>query len=198
MSLFRAKLLGLIVLSSSKPIKQGDNFTCSHSCCGTKSHILMRKSLKTLKWPTENIGNELHYRLTYRLVKHERYGPLNSLFWSFCFYFVHHDTMFHITQWCLIPAWIMHNLHMASQLCILIKFYETNLRKVFIHIKIILKIICRNPILRGVWGHHSHSRKMGLGSPPGLLKTQNLIARGKTLRIEVFLISLKRSQSANV
>jgi hypothetical protein len=128
MSPFRAKLRGLIVLSSSRPIKQGANFktldskTCSHGCSGTKSHILMRKSLKTLKWPTENIGNELHYRLTYRLVEHATYyGPLNSLFWNFCSFFVHHDTMFHITQWCLIPAWIMHNLHMASQLCILIK-----------------------------------------------------------------------------
>jgi hypothetical protein len=35
--------------------------------------------------------------------------------------------------------------------------------------------------------------KMGLGSPPGFSKTQNLIARVKTPCIEVFLISLERS-----
>jgi len=35
--------------------------------------------------------------------------------------------------------------------------------------------------------------KMGLGSPPGLLKTQNAIARVKTPCIEVYFISLKRS-----
>ncbi len=35
--------------------------------------------------------------------------------------------------------------------------------------------------------------KMGLGSPPGLSKTQSAIARIKTPRIEVFFISLEMS-----
>jgi hypothetical protein len=33
--------------------------------------------------------------------------------------------------------------------------------------------------------------KMGLGSPPGLLKTQNAIAGVKTPRIEVFITPLE-------
>jgi len=40
--------------------------------------------------------------------------------------------------------------------------------------------------------------KMGLGSPPGLLKTQSVIAGVKTLRIEVFFIPLERSWSVDV
>jgi len=40
--------------------------------------------------------------------------------------------------------------------------------------------------------------KMGLGSPPGLLKTQNVIIGVKTPRIEVFFIPLKRSWSVDV
>jgi len=35
--------------------------------------------------------------------------------------------------------------------------------------------------------------KMGLGSPPGLSKTQNVIAGVKAPRIEVFFIPLERS-----
>ncbi len=35
--------------------------------------------------------------------------------------------------------------------------------------------------------------KMGFGSPPGLPKTQNVIARVKTPYIEVFFIPLERS-----
>jgi hypothetical protein len=35
--------------------------------------------------------------------------------------------------------------------------------------------------------------KMGLGSPPGLQKIQNMIAGVKTLYIEVFFIPLERS-----
>jgi hypothetical protein len=42
-------------------------------------------------------------------------------------------------------------------------------------------IFCHNPTLG-----HSHSRKMGLGSPLGLPKTQNSIAGAKTPHIEVF------------
>jgi hypothetical protein len=40
--------------------------------------------------------------------------------------------------------------------------------------------------------------KMGLGSPPGLSKTQNSIAGVKTPRIEVFFMSLKRSRNVDV
>jgi hypothetical protein len=40
--------------------------------------------------------------------------------------------------------------------------------------------------------------KMGLGSPPGLLKIQNSIAGVKTPRLEMFFISLERSWSVNV
>jgi hypothetical protein len=40
--------------------------------------------------------------------------------------------------------------------------------------------------------------KWGLGSPPGLLKLQSSIVGVKTPRIEVFFISLKSYQSADV
>jgi hypothetical protein len=40
--------------------------------------------------------------------------------------------------------------------------------------------------------------KMGLGSPMGLLKTQNSIAGAKTPRINVIFILLERSQSVDV
>jgi len=40
--------------------------------------------------------------------------------------------------------------------------------------------------------------KMGLGSPPGLLKIQDAIVGVKTPCIEVFFIPLKRSQSVDV
>jgi hypothetical protein len=40
--------------------------------------------------------------------------------------------------------------------------------------------------------------KMGLGSPPRLLKTQSSIAGVKTPRIEVFIIPLEKSRSVNV
>jgi hypothetical protein len=40
--------------------------------------------------------------------------------------------------------------------------------------------------------------KMGRGSLPGLLKTQNLIAGVKTPCIEALFILLERSQSVNV
>jgi hypothetical protein len=143
MSPFRAKLLGFIVLSSSRPTKQGANFktleskTCSHSCSGTKSHILMCTSLKTLKWPTQNIGNELHYRLTYRLVEHETYDPFELL--------VLKVLLFFCTPWNHVPyytmmfdsAWIMHNSHTASQLCILIIVWN---KSIYIKFSCILKL----------------------------------------------------------
>ncbi len=40
--------------------------------------------------------------------------------------------------------------------------------------------------------------KWGLGSPPGLLNLQSLIAGIKTPRIEVFFISLERYQNGDV
>jgi len=40
--------------------------------------------------------------------------------------------------------------------------------------------------------------KWGLGSPLGLPKFQSLIARVKTLRLEVFFISLENYQSVDV
>jgi len=40
--------------------------------------------------------------------------------------------------------------------------------------------------------------KMGLGSPLGLPKTQSVIARVKTHRIETFLIPLERSSNVHV
>jgi hypothetical protein len=40
--------------------------------------------------------------------------------------------------------------------------------------------------------------KMGLGSPPGLSKTQSSIAGVKTPCIDVFFIPLERSQSVDV
>ncbi len=161
MSPFRARLLGLIVLSSSRPIKQGANFKtldskmCSHSCSWTKSHILMRRSLKTLKWPTKNIGNKLHYKLTFRLVKHETYG----FHWTPCF------EIFALILYTMIPCSILHNgVWFQLGLCIIYiwhlgyvywSLYKTNLYKVFIHLKIILKIILILSLSLILIGHSS-------------------------------------------
>jgi hypothetical protein len=60
-----------------------------------------------------------------------------------------------------------------------------------------LNKICRNPTLRQVWGWDSHSQKWELGV---LQDSHNLEPdfNVKTLRLEVFFISLKRPWSVNV
>ncbi len=52
---------------------------------------------------------------------------------------------------------------------------------------------CRNPTLAKCGGEAQHLEKLEVGSPPGLPNVQSSIARGKTPRIEVFLVSLERS-----
>jgi hypothetical protein len=61
-----------------------------------------------------------------------------------------------------------------------------------------LQMKCHNPVFGRKWGWHSHSLKWGLGSPPGLPKLQSSIVGVKTLRLEVFFISLKSYQSVDV
>jgi len=52
---------------------------------------------------------------------------------------------------------------------------------------------CRNPTLAKCGGEAQHLEKVRIWSPPGLPNVQSSIARGKTPRIGVFLVSLERS-----
>jgi hypothetical protein len=52
---------------------------------------------------------------------------------------------------------------------------------------------CRNPNLAKCGGEAQHLEKLGIWSPPGLPNVQSLTERGKTPRIGVSLVSLKRS-----
>ncbi len=52
---------------------------------------------------------------------------------------------------------------------------------------------CRNPTLAKGGGEAQHLEKVRSWSPPGLPNVQSSIARPKTPRIEVFLVSLERS-----
>jgi hypothetical protein len=47
------------------------------------------------------------------------------------------------------------------------------------------------PYFEGLWGWNSHSQNWDLGNPPRLPKFQSSIVEVKTLRIEVFFISLE-------
>ncbi len=52
---------------------------------------------------------------------------------------------------------------------------------------------CRNPTSAKCGGEAQHLEKLEVGSLPGLPNVQSSTARGKTPRIEVFLVSLERS-----
>jgi hypothetical protein len=52
---------------------------------------------------------------------------------------------------------------------------------------------CRNPTLAKCGGEAQHLEKLEVGSLPGLPNVQSSTARGKTPRIEAFLVSLERS-----
>jgi hypothetical protein len=52
---------------------------------------------------------------------------------------------------------------------------------------------CRNPTLAKCGGGAQHLEKVRIWSPLGLPNVQSSTARLKTPRIEVFLVSLKRS-----
>ncbi len=52
---------------------------------------------------------------------------------------------------------------------------------------------CRNTTLAKCGGEAQHLEKLEVGSLPGLPNVQSSTARGKTPRIEVFLVSLERS-----
>ncbi len=53
--------------------------------------------------------------------------------------------------------------------------------------------MCRNPTLAKCGGEAQHLEKVRSWSPPGLPNVQSSIARPKTPRIGVFLVSLERS-----
>jgi hypothetical protein len=53
--------------------------------------------------------------------------------------------------------------------------------------------LCRNPTLAKCRGEAQHLEKLEVWSPPGILNVQSSIARPKTPRIGVFLVSLERS-----
>jgi hypothetical protein len=59
-------------------------------------------------------------------------------------------------------------------------------------------ICCRNPTLAKCGGEAQHLEKLEVESLPGLPNVQSSTARGKTPRIGVFLVSLKRSRSVDV
>ncbi len=52
---------------------------------------------------------------------------------------------------------------------------------------------CRNPTLAKCGGEAQHLEKLEIWSPLGLPNVQSSTTRTKTPRIEVFLVSLKRS-----
>jgi hypothetical protein len=52
---------------------------------------------------------------------------------------------------------------------------------------------CRNPTLAKCGGEAQHLERLEVGSLPGLPNVQSSTARGKTPRIEAFLVSLERS-----
>jgi hypothetical protein len=52
---------------------------------------------------------------------------------------------------------------------------------------------CRNPNLAKCGGEAQHLERVRIWSPPGLPNVQSSTASRKTPRIEVFLVSLKRS-----
>jgi hypothetical protein len=53
--------------------------------------------------------------------------------------------------------------------------------------------LCRNPTLAKCGGEAQHLEKVRIWSPPGLPNVQSSIARPKTPRIGVFLVSMERS-----
>jgi hypothetical protein len=57
---------------------------------------------------------------------------------------------------------------------------------------------CRNPTLAKCGGEAQHLEKAGIWSPLGLPNVQSSIARGKTPRIGVFLVSLERSWKLDI
>jgi hypothetical protein len=57
---------------------------------------------------------------------------------------------------------------------------------------------CRNPNLAKCGGEAQHLEKLGIWSPPGLPNVPSSIARGKTPRIGVFLVSLERSWNLDI
>jgi hypothetical protein len=57
---------------------------------------------------------------------------------------------------------------------------------------------CRNPSLAKCGGEAQHLEKLGIWNPPGLPNFQSSIARGKTPRIGVFLVSLERSWNVDI
>jgi len=61
-----------------------------------------------------------------------------------------------------------------------------------------LELLVSQPHFEGSVGSPLTLPKMGLGSPPGLLKTQSAITGVKIPCIEVFLIPLKRYSSVDV
>jgi len=65
----------------------------------------------------------------------------------------------------------------------------------------LLLIMSLYSIATSLWAKcedETHSQKVGTWSPPGLPKTQSLIAAVKTPRIGVFFIPLERSWSVDV
>jgi len=57
---------------------------------------------------------------------------------------------------------------------------------------------CRNPTLAKCGGEAQHLEKLEVGSLPGLPNVQSSTSRGKTPRIEVFLVSLERSWNVDI
>jgi hypothetical protein len=63
----------------------------------------------------------------------------------------------------------------------------------FVRTKLVHDLKCRNPTLAKCGGEAQHLEKLEARSLPGLPNVQSSIARGKTPRIGVFLVSLERS-----
>jgi hypothetical protein len=59
-------------------------------------------------------------------------------------------------------------------------------------------LVCRNPTLAKCGGEAQHLEKVRSWNPPRLPNVQSSIVRGKTPRIEVFLVSLERSWNVDI
>jgi hypothetical protein len=107
----------------------------------------------------------------------------------------------HLRRYCY---WSWNQLiFLPYGLLILREFCEAILSQVKIEVTWAFVIItrlwhCRNPNLAKCAGEAQHLERVGIWSPPGLPNVQSSTARGKTPRIETFLVSLERSWNVDI
>jgi hypothetical protein len=96
------------------------------------------------------------------------------------------------THWDFLIHCLFWNQMWLRWIICLFKYFELGTNKSQI------ATLLSQPHFEGVVRSPLTLLKMGLGSPSGLPKTQSMIARVKTLRIETFFIPLQRTWSVDV